>query len=75
LLTAVDGAEVVYVDLDALRLLDSSGLHPMIAAHHTALARGGRLYLVNAGGAVATVLDVTGLGELLRPPDDGRRHG
>jgi anti-sigma B factor antagonist len=70
LLTAVAGAEVVYVDLDALRFLDSSGLQTLVTAHQSASERGGHLYLVNASGAVATVLDVTGVGDLLRPPAD-----
>jgi anti-anti-sigma factor len=65
---AIERAEVVDVDLAALRFLDSSGVHCLIAGHHTALRRGGRLYVVNAHGAVAQLLDVTGVGDLLRPP-------
>jgi anti-sigma B factor antagonist len=71
LLDAVDDAAMVYVDLAALRFLDSSGLHALVTAYQTAQQRGGQLYLVNATGAVATLLDVTGVGELLRPPADG----
>jgi anti-sigma B factor antagonist len=70
LLAAVEGAPVVFVDLDALRFLDSSGLHALVTGHHAARRRGGHLYLVNATGAVAMLLDLTGVGELLRPPAD-----
>jgi anti-anti-sigma factor len=71
LLTAVDGAPAVVVDLARLDFLDSSGLHGLITAHHAARARGGRVSVVNASGVVANVLDITGVGELLRPPADG----
>jgi anti-anti-sigma factor len=71
LLAAVDGAGIVFVDLADLEFLDSSGVHGLIAGHHAAVQRGGRLYVVNAGGVVAQVLDLTGVGELLRPPANG----
>ncbi len=71
LLAAVEGAPVVVVDLARLEFLDSSGLHGLITAHHAARARGGRVSVVNASGVVANVLDLTGVGELLRPPADG----
>jgi anti-sigma B factor antagonist len=71
LLTAVDGAPAVVVDLARLEFIDSSGLHGLIAAHQAAVARGGRVSVVNASGVVADVLDVTGVGELLGPPADG----
>jgi anti-sigma B factor antagonist len=69
LLTAVEGAPVVVVDLARLDFLDSSGLHGLVTAHHAARARNGRVVVVNASGVVADVLDVTGVGELLR--DEG----
>jgi len=68
LLAAVEDTEVVVVDLAELRFLDSSGVHGLIVGHHAAVQRGGRLYVVNARGIVAQVLDLTGVGELLRPP-------
>jgi anti-sigma B factor antagonist len=71
LLAAVEGAPAVFVDLGALRFLDSSGLHALVTGHHAARERGGHLYLVNAIGPVARLLDVTGVGDLLRPPADG----
>lgn len=70
LLAAVTSAKVVIVDLGALDFLDSTGLHGLVTAHHTARQDGNHLYLVNAAGAVANVLDITGIGDLLRPPAD-----
>ncbi|HEV7964711.1 MAG TPA: STAS domain-containing protein [Actinoplanes sp.] len=82
LLAAVNSATVVFVDLAELRFLDSSGVHALIAGHHAALDRGGRLYVVKAAGVVTRVLELTGVDELLRPPvdvglrsDAERRHG
>jgi anti-sigma B factor antagonist len=60
------------VDLGEVTFLDSSGVHALVTAHHAALARGGRLSVVNAGGVVAHVLDLTGVGGLLSPPDGAR---
>ena len=71
LVSALDRAMVVVVDLAEVRFLDSSGLHALIVGHHAALERGARLYAVNATGVVHQVLDVTGVGELLSPPVDG----
>jgi anti-sigma B factor antagonist len=71
LLAAVASARVVFVDLTELRFLDSSGVHGLVAGHRAAVEQGGRLYVVNAAGGVAEVLDLTGVGELLRPPVDG----
>jgi anti-anti-sigma factor len=65
LLAAVRQAPVVVVDLAALDFLDSSGVHCLVTAHHAALARGGRVEVVNQAGSVATVLDLTGVGPLL----------
>jgi anti-sigma B factor antagonist len=68
LLAAVGSAPVVMVDLSALSFLDSSGVHALVAAYHAARDGQGRIYVVNAGGVVAEVLELTGVGELLRPP-------
>ncbi|MET8910643.1 STAS domain-containing protein [Micromonospora sp. NPDC004551] len=69
LLAAVDAAPVVVVDLSAVEFLDSTGIHALVTAHHRARAVGGRLHLVNAAGAVAALLELTGVGELLRHPE------
>ena len=62
-----EGREVV-VDLAALQFLDSSGVHGLVTAYHAAKRDGVPLRLVNAGGVVADVLDLTGVGELLAAP-------
>ncbi|MFG1884047.1 STAS domain-containing protein [Micromonospora sp. NPDC049102] len=67
---AVRAASVVVVDVGGLRFMDSTGLHGLVTAHQAARATGRRLYAVNASGPVATVLDITGIGNLLRPPAD-----
>jgi anti-anti-sigma factor len=73
LLAAVDRADVVVVDLAEVGFLDSSGLHGLVAAHHAARGRGGRLFVENPTGSVATVLDLTGVAGLLSP--NGERRG
>jgi anti-anti-sigma factor len=71
LLAAVDSAPVIVVDLAGLRFIDSSGVHGLVTGHHAARRQGHRLHVVNAGGAVAHVLEMTGVGELLAPPVNG----
>ncbi|WP_327003283.1 STAS domain-containing protein [Dactylosporangium sp. NBC_01737] len=71
LLAAVDSAPVIVVDLTALRFIDSSGVHGLVTGHHAAQRQGRRLHVVNAGGAVADVLEMTGVGELLALPPHG----
>src|SRR5690242_16872003 len=72
LLSAVRRSRVVVVDLARVGFLDSSGVHGLIAAHKEARDRGGRLLLENPTGDVATVLDVTGVAELLARPGESR---
>jgi anti-sigma B factor antagonist len=68
LLAAVHRSPVVIVDLGSLDFLDSSGLHGLITAHRAAKESGRKLFVVNPTGAVATVLDLSGVGALLSPP-------
>ncbi|MEU4621873.1 STAS domain-containing protein [Actinoplanes sp. NPDC023801] len=68
LMDAVRSSDKVAVDLAEVWFLDSSGLHALVTAHHAAAARSGRLYVVNPSGSVATVLEITGILELLRQP-------
>jgi len=72
LLDAVHIAKIVVVDVAALEFLDSSGLHGLITAHHAAKEGGGQVFVVNAKGVVADVLEVTGVGGLLRHDGGGR---
>ena len=73
LLDAVRRSPVVVVDLRSLNFLDSSGVHSLITAHHAAKESGRRLFVVNPTGAVATVLDLTGVAALLSPPSSNGR--
>ena len=74
LLDAVHRAKAVFVDLARLTFIDSSGVHSLVTAHHAAKHTGGRIYVVNAAGPVASVLELTGLDTLLRAPAEERRH-
>lgn len=78
LLDAVGRAELVEVDLAAVEFIDSSGIHALVTAHHAARDADRRLHVVHATGAVATVLDITGVAQLLAPgpaPDPEADHG
>ncbi|ASW55233.1 STAS domain-containing protein [Plantactinospora sp. KBS50] len=68
LLTAVDAAGCVVLDLAGLRFMDSSGIHALVTGHQAAVRQGHRLYVRGAVGAVARVLDLTGLADLLALP-------
>jgi anti-anti-sigma factor len=68
LLDAVERSSVVAVDLGDLDFLDSSGLHGLVTAYNGACERGAQLYVVNARGVVAHLLELTGIGELLAAP-------
>lgn len=67
LVDAVATSPVVVVDLSALTFMDSSGIHGLITAYQAAKARRSRLYVVNAGGVVADLLQLTGIADLLAP--------
>jgi anti-sigma B factor antagonist len=69
--SAIDAAHVVVIDVGGLAFLDSSGLHGLITAYHAAQDAGRELFLVNAGGVVADVLEMTGVSHLLGPPPSG----
>ncbi|AGL16855.1 STAS domain-containing protein [Actinoplanes sp. N902-109] len=73
LLGAVSRSTSVYVDVSGVTFFDSTGVHALVAAHHAAQRRDGHLYVVNAGGPVAAVLELTGLDALLQAPAE--RHG
>lgn len=74
LLDAVHRSRTVLVDLAGLDFVDSSGVHSLVTAHHAAKHTGGHVYLINAVGPVATVLEVTGLDTLLQAPSEEHRH-
>lgn len=73
LATALESAQRIEVDLGELRFLDSSGIHVLVTAYHGAQSRGAALYVTQAAGVVAAVLELTGVGTLLAPvPPSGR---
>jgi anti-sigma B factor antagonist len=77
LAAALDRGPLVVVDLAGLMFLDSSGVHGLITAHHAAQRKGSRVVAVNARGAVAKVLELTGVDRLLGPPpssDGAAKH-
>jgi anti-anti-sigma factor len=77
LLAALDEGRSVVIDLRELAFMDSSGIRVIIAAHGHAGDRGERLALIRPpdGGIVARILEIAGVGEVLRmvdglePPD------
>ena len=74
LLEAVHSGKPVCVEMSGVGFLDSTGIHALVTAHRAAQERGSRLSLTGARGAVAAVLELTGLDRLLRDPAEERRH-
>ncbi|MEV8507127.1 STAS domain-containing protein [Actinoplanes sp. NPDC051475] len=71
---ALDSAELVVVDLAGLTFIDSSGIHGLVTAHRAAQSSGRRVELVNASGAVAAVLELTGVDRLLGSRTEDTAH-
>jgi anti-sigma B factor antagonist len=69
--SAVTGSSRVLIDLSGLTFLDSGGVHALVMAHQAALREGVALHAVGARGVVADLMDLTGVGDLLRAPEDG----
>jgi anti-sigma B factor antagonist len=61
----------VVLDLRAVTFMDSSGLHLLIDNHKRAVAAAMRFSLIDGGGPVARILDISGLRDMLvfAPPD------
>ncbi|GAB1693540.1 STAS domain-containing protein [Krasilnikovia sp. M28-CT-15] len=74
LLDAVGHGKPVFVDVAGVSFFDSTGVHALVTAHHAARGGKGQLFVVNAGGVVAAVLELTGLDMLLRAPAEEQRH-
>lgn len=58
---ASQGKHDIVVDLTHLEFLDSTGLGALIGAHRRALENGGALRLAAGEGAIARLLNITGL--------------
>ncbi|MDI6103058.1 STAS domain-containing protein [Actinoplanes sp. NEAU-A12] len=59
------GVTRVIVDLEHTRLIDSHAVAGLVAGYEAAAAVGRGFTVVNGGGLVQQVLDVTGLSEVL----------
>ncbi|HEV7180505.1 MAG TPA: STAS domain-containing protein [Candidatus Baltobacteraceae bacterium] len=58
---AGQGSHEIVVDLTKLEFLDSTGLGALIGAHRRALENGGKVRLAVGEGAIARLLNITGL--------------
>ena len=58
---ATEGKHDIIVDLTHLEFLDSTGLGALIGAHRRALEHGGAVRLAVGEGAIARLLNITGL--------------
>jgi anti-anti-sigma factor len=67
---AIPGVQSVVVDLGQLRFLDSSGVHALVKGYLAANDAGLHYTVRKANGAVARVLDITGVAEVLGMPAD-----
>ena len=56
-----EGRKKILLNLDNVTLIDSTGLGTLVAAHHSASARGASLRLCNLGTKFQEVLQVTKL--------------
>jgi anti-sigma B factor antagonist len=70
--------DLLIVDLRDLRFMDSTGLHALVKAHKQAHAAGRRFALIQGGGQIERLLNLTGVGDLLvvaRSPEELLRAG
>lgn len=63
-----DGARIV-VDLQGVSFMDSTGLRVLIAAHRQLDERAGQFAVVPGSGAVARLLDLTGVDQQMSTHD------
>ena len=67
---AMDGAELLIVDLRELSFLDSTGVRVLLAADLRARENGMRFGLVRGDGMIARLLDVTRIDQRFPVVDD-----
>lgn len=74
-LAALSGAkDAIAIDMAGVSFIASIGLRHLVTAAKTVGRRGGRLVLLNPNAAVAEVIEMSGLSDLL-PISDGRDIG
>lgn len=71
----LDGGTTVTVDLSGLRFADSAAIGELIAAHHAITHRGGTLELTRPQPAVARVLTLLGVDQVLTVRDQAGTTG
>jgi anti-sigma B factor antagonist len=59
-------ADVILLDLRGLAFMDSTGLHLLLKAQHSAEQAGRRLVVIKGSEQVQRLLDLTGVAELMR---------
>lgn len=64
-LRRVNGAALVIIDLTKLEFIDSTGLGVLVKTHQHMLDDGNRMVLIEGGGQVRRLLELTGLAEQL----------
>jgi anti-anti-sigma factor len=64
------GAEAIELELHGLNFLDSSGLQALLTAHDEVEAAGIRFRVTTISMLAARVVDIAGLGHVLRPATD-----
>jgi anti-sigma B factor antagonist len=69
-IAALPGASTVVMDLSGLRFIDSSGLSALLRCRQSARDLGRQFFICGASGAVARVLEMTGIGRALSRPGD-----
>jgi anti-sigma B factor antagonist len=64
----------VVVDLREVAFMDSSGVHVLLSHHRRAAGRDARFSIIDGGGPVARVLELTGMNGVFdyAPKDDHR---
>ena len=65
----LDDVALIFVDLEAVTLIDAHSVGMLLAAHRRAYENGSALWLRGARGRVLRVLEITGVDKLCDPPD------
>lgn len=71
----LDGGTIVTIDLSGLKFADSATITELIRAHHALAQRGGTLVLARPQPAVAKVLSLLGVDQILTVRDQAGTAG
>ncbi|WP_249010846.1 STAS domain-containing protein [Conexibacter sp. DBS9H8] len=64
-LARIDGSTLIVLDLSELEFVDSTGLGVLVKAHQRVREEGVRMVVVQGGGQVKRLLELTGLDQQL----------